>query len=124
MGLTMSPHDPCVFYGSLAPGLPPIYIGIYVDNFKYFRVSEEAEQLFERQLGSKCCVDFMGEVSWFLGCKYEWEFLSDGRLTVSITQTAKSEDLIATHGMEECNPVSSPYRSHATAVPLKTKSFL
>jgi hypothetical protein len=53
----------------------------------------------------------MGKVSWFLGCKYEWETLPDGRLTVSITQTAKSEELIETHHMTECNPVTSPYRS-------------
>jgi hypothetical protein len=34
------------------------------------------------------------------------------RLTVSITQTAKIEELIDTHGMLECNPVSSsPYCS-------------
>jgi hypothetical protein len=111
MGLTMSPHDPCVFYGTLKDGLPPIYIGIYVDDFKYFSLADETELLFEQQLGSKCRVDFMGEVSWFLGCKYEWENLPDGRLTVSITQTVKAEVLIETHGMEDCNPVASPYRS-------------
>lgn len=111
MGLKMSPHDPCVFYGSLQDDLPPIYIGIYVDDFKYFSLSDDTELLFEQQLGSKCRVDFMGEVSWFLGSKYEWETLPDGRLTVSITQTAKSEDLIESHGMEDCNPVASPYRS-------------
>jgi hypothetical protein len=113
MGLTMSPHDPCVFYGSLQEDLPPIYIRIYVDDFKYYSLSDETELLFEQQLGVKCRVDFMGEVSWFLGCKYEWENLPDGRLTVSITQTAKSEDLVESHGMEECNPVASPYRSGA-----------
>jgi hypothetical protein len=111
MGLTMSPHDPCVFYGTVKEGLPPIYVGIYVDDFKYFSLSDETEKLFETHLGSKCRVDFMGEVSWFLGCKYEWENLPDGRLTVSITQTAKSEELIENHGMTDCNPVSSPYRS-------------
>jgi hypothetical protein len=110
-GLTMSPHNPCVFYGSLKEGLPPIYIGIYVDDFKYFSLSDEVEELFESRLGSKCRVDFMGEVSWFLGCKYKWETLPVGRLTVSITQTAKAEDLIETHGMQDCNPVSSPYKS-------------
>jgi hypothetical protein len=107
----MSPHDPCVYFGTLKEGLPPIYIGLYVDDFKYFSLSDEVEQLFEAQLGSKCRVDFMGEVSWFLGCKYEWEHLPDGRLTVSITQTAKSEELIIAHGMADCNPVASPYRS-------------
>jgi hypothetical protein len=56
----------------------------------------------------------MGEVSWFLGCKYEWENLPDGRLAVSITQTAKTEDMIDDHGMTDCNPVGSPYRSGYT----------
>jgi hypothetical protein len=111
MGLTMSPHDPCVFYGSLRKDLPPIYVGIYVVNFKYFSLDDKTEKLFESQLGAKCRVDFMGEVSWFLGSKYEWENLPDGRLTLSITQTAKAEELIETHRMSECNPVASPYRS-------------
>jgi hypothetical protein len=130
MGLTMSPHDPCVFYGTMKEGQPPIYIGIYVDDFKYFSLSDKTEQAFEQQLGSKCRVDFMGEVSWFLCCKYEWN-LPDGRLTVSITQTAKSEDLIESHGMEDCNPVSSPYKSGLVidripneGVPVKEKMIL
>jgi hypothetical protein len=118
MGLETSDHDHCVFNGKLAPHLPPIYLGLYVDDFKYFSTSDETEKLFEKLfeklLGAKCKVDFMGEVSWFLGCKYEWEKLPDGRLTVSITQTAKAEDLIETHGMVDCNPVSSPYRSGYT----------
>jgi hypothetical protein len=131
MGLAMSPHDPCVFHGVLQEGLPPIYIGLYVDDFKYFSLSDETEKLFETQLGSKCRVDFMGEVSWFLGSKYEWEDLPDGRLTVSITQTAKAEELLENHGMEECNAVDSPYRSGFVidripddGVPVKQKTRL
>jgi hypothetical protein len=72
------------------------------------------EKLFEKLLGAKCKVDFMGEVSWFLGYTYEWEVLPDGHLTVSITQIAKAEDLINTHGMAECSPVASPYQSGLT----------
>jgi hypothetical protein len=37
----MSLHDPCVFSGTLREGLPPIYIDIYVDDFKYFSLSED-----------------------------------------------------------------------------------
>jgi hypothetical protein len=73
MGLTMSAHDPCVFSGKLAPHLPPIYLGLYVDDFKFFSTLNETKRLFEERLQAKCTVDFMGEVSWFLGCKYEWE---------------------------------------------------
>jgi hypothetical protein len=54
MGLTQSPHDPCVFYGQLDPDLPPIYIGLYVDDFKYFSPSDEVEALFEKRLSTKC----------------------------------------------------------------------
>jgi hypothetical protein len=72
MGLETSDHDHCVFTGKLAPHLPPLYLGLYVDDFKYFSSSDETEKLFEKLLGAKCKVDFMGEVSWFLGCKYEW----------------------------------------------------
>jgi hypothetical protein len=63
MGLQMSAHDPCVFYGPLDDNLPPIYIGIYVDDFKYYSHSDATKDLFEKQLGTKCRVDFMGEVS-------------------------------------------------------------
>jgi hypothetical protein len=114
MGLSISPHDPCVFYGKLADHLPPIYIGLYVDDFKYFSNSDETEKLFEQRLGSKCVVDFMGEVSWFLGCKYEWESLLDDRLTVSITQMAKTEDLMENHGIEKFIPWDRR-TSHATS---------
>jgi hypothetical protein len=114
MGLETSEHDHCVFTGKITPHLPPLYLGLYVDNFKYFSTSNETEKLFEKLLGAKCKVDFMGEVSWFLGCKYEWEQFPDGNLTVSITQTAKTEDLLETHGMAECNPVASPYQSGHT----------
>jgi hypothetical protein len=114
LGLSISDHDQCVFSGKLAPHLPPLYLGLYVDDFKYFSESDETERLFERLLGKRCKVDFMGEVSWFLGCKYEWENLDDGRLTVSIPQTAKAEDLLETHGMITCNSVLSPYRSGYT----------
>jgi hypothetical protein len=70
MGLETSDHDQCVFSGKIAPHLPPLYLGLYVDDFNYFSSSNETEKLFETLLGARCKVDFMGEVSWFLGCKY------------------------------------------------------
>ena len=82
-----------------------------MDDFKFFSLSSEVETLFEQQLSTKCRVDFMDNVSWFLGSKYEWETLTDKRLTVSITQTAKAEDIIDNHGMSDCNPIASPYRT-------------
>ena len=37
MVLAASPHDPFVYMVSLTPGGGPVYIGLYVDNFFYFR---------------------------------------------------------------------------------------
>ena len=111
IGLSMSPHDPCVFFGQLRDDLPPIYVGLYVDDFKYWSTSDETEKLFEKRMQATCKVDFMGAVSWFLGSKYEWSYLTDGRLSVSITQTAKTEALLEAHGMADCNPAPTPYKS-------------
>jgi hypothetical protein len=43
MGLTPCPHEPCLFTGILIVGSPPLYLGIYVDDFAYFSVSSDVE---------------------------------------------------------------------------------
>jgi hypothetical protein len=104
-------HDPCVFTGTLIPGGPLLYLGVYVDDFTYFSASDEVERIFEAALSSKLQINWMGEVGWFLGKAYEWDHLEDGRLCVTITQTAKIEAMLDDLGMSDCNPVKSPYRS-------------
>jgi hypothetical protein len=47
VGLKPCPHDPCVFTGVILDGHPPIYLGAYVDDFKYFSESDAVEQYFE-----------------------------------------------------------------------------
>ena len=51
--LKASPHDPCAYMGYLIPGGNPIYIGIYVDAFLYFRESDTLEEQFRTSLSSK-----------------------------------------------------------------------
>ena len=36
IGFTMHPSSPCIFVGTLIPGEPPVYLGLYVDDFIYF----------------------------------------------------------------------------------------
>jgi hypothetical protein len=104
-------HDPCAFTGTLIPGGPPLYLGIYVDDFTYFSASDEVERVFEAALLSKLKIDWMGKVGWFLGKAYKWDHLDDGRLCVTITQTAKIESMLEDLDLVDCNPVKSPYRS-------------
>eukprot|EP00957_Ditylum_brightwellii_P119326 9103295-Ditylum_brightwellii.AAC.1 len=45
IGLQSCPNAPCLFHGELLPGHPPIYVGLYVDNFVYFLPSPEVKKL-------------------------------------------------------------------------------
>ena len=46
LGLTNTPNSPCVFTGILIPDRPPIYIGLYVDDFCYFSEDDSVEEQF------------------------------------------------------------------------------
>jgi hypothetical protein len=69
MGLKNTDNSPCLFMGTIIEGEPPIYVGIYVDNIIYFSSSDNVERHLLSTIGS---VDFMGQVSHFLGIKFMW----------------------------------------------------
>jgi hypothetical protein len=94
MGLKQSTISPCLFVGNLIEGQPPIYIGIYVDDIIYFSVSDEVEKAFESKLSTIGNVDFMGQVSYFLGIEFSWRHHSDRNLSVSLTQQSFAENLV------------------------------
>lgn len=62
----------CLFYGTVIPGQPPVYVGIYVDDIIYFSPSDAVEQKFEEGLSTIGSVDYMGQVSLFLGTEFSW----------------------------------------------------
>jgi hypothetical protein len=41
IGLKPTKHDPCIFYGTIIPGKPPLYLAIYIDDFLYFSLDDE-----------------------------------------------------------------------------------
>ena len=66
------PNAPCIFHGKLSPNDPPIYVGIYVDDFVYFSSSPDVKSRFESQLSALTDVDFLGTVKHFLGIRFDW----------------------------------------------------
>jgi hypothetical protein len=94
LGLQNSPTSPCLFIGHPIDGGPPIYVGIYVDDIIYFSSSDAVERKFEESLGKLVTVEFMGQVSHFLGIKFSWKHHNDGHLTVNLTQQSFVETLI------------------------------
>jgi Reverse transcriptase (RNA-dependent DNA polymerase). len=53
IGLKSCPNAPCIFSGPILPDKPPLYVGIYVDDFIYFSSDPEVEQTFETILPTK-----------------------------------------------------------------------
>jgi hypothetical protein len=113
MGLKCSNISPCLFTGVLMPGQPPIYVGIYVDDIIYFSVSDDVEKQFESKLSTIGSVDFMGQVSLFLGTKFTWVHHEDGHLTVTLTQQSFIETLMDSLGIStsQLSTFTTPYKS-------------
>ena len=112
MGLKQSAHSPCIFTGTLIPGEPPIYVGIYVDDIIYFSSSDKVERKFEELLSTLGTVDFMGQVSLFLGTEFSWVHHDDGNISVSLTQQSFIESLLDTLGITHTTiaTFTSPYK--------------
>ena len=85
IGLTASPHNPCLYMGNpkssetsqtyveaVSFTAKPLYVGLYVNDFVYFSEDPEMEKRFKQELAKKRKVDFMGPVGWFLGTHFEW----------------------------------------------------
>jgi hypothetical protein len=113
LGLKNSSTSPCLFIGHPIDGGPPIYVGVYVDDIIYFSSSDDVERKFKESLGQLVSVDFMGQVSHFLGIEFSWKYHDDGHLTVNRTQQSFAETLIDSLGFSSLSTstYTTPYRS-------------
>ena len=114
IGLTRSPNSPCVYSGTLIPGQPPLYLGLYVDDFIFFSQSPEVEQHFETQFATHVTkVTYNAQVDFFLGIKFDCFRHPDNTVTIHLSQQAFIENLLITQNMhhDNINSVQSPYRS-------------
>jgi hypothetical protein len=98
MGLKSLDNSPCLYFGMLIDGEAPIYGGIYVDNIIYFSPSDSVERKFEQMLSSIGEVDFMGQVSHFLGIEFPWYSLDDGNISINLMQQSFTENLLDSLG--------------------------
>ena len=66
-----TPNNPCLFIGK-PDRIHTMYIALYVDDFVYFSPNRDTWIAFENTLKSLTNVDFMGQVTHFLGIKFNW----------------------------------------------------
>ena len=107
IGLTPCANSPCLFHGTLIPGKPKLYLGIYVDDFIYFSKDPEVEKLFEQKLQNQTQTDFMGKVSHFLGIRFQWRETPD-KVSVHMSQEAFADQLISNSGLDNDSASSKP----------------
>ena len=106
LGLQKCPNAPCLFKGTIIKGEPPLFLGLYVDDFVFFSTSPKVEKEFELKLKSKTNVDFMGNV------RFQWRQNSDS-LQVHLSQEAFAGNLIQQSGLDQFSTKSNliPFRS-------------
>jgi dUTPase/transposase InsO family protein len=113
IGLTQHPTSPCIFSGSIIPGEPPLYLGLYVDDFIYFSESAKVESMFEQKFGDTISTDFNGQIGYFLGINFTCKRQPNGDVNIHLGQEAFVENLcqIANLDNPHVAPVRTPYRS-------------
>ena len=112
MGLKQHPYSNCIFYGTLIPDQPPIYIGLYVDDFIYFSQSNAVEKQFETKFSATMPMEFNGEIQHFLGIKFTCTKTNDN-VTIHMGQEAFTESLVQAAGLDSdaVNCPNTPYKS-------------
>ena len=113
IGLKQHPTSPCIFYGSLIKGEPPLFLGLYVDDFLYFSESEKVEQVFQERFGAEIDTDFNGKIGYFLGINFDCTRHDDDNVTIHLSQEAFIDNLCELAGLSSAavNTVKTPYKS-------------
>ena len=113
LGFKVHASSPCIFIGTLIKGHPPIYLGLYVDDFIYFSESRQVEAKFEKEFGEKLDTDFNGEIQWFLGIKFTSERDKHRNVSILMSQSAFIDTLVQLTDLDKpyVTEPRTPYRN-------------
>ena len=118
------PHAPCLFKGSIIPGQPPLFLGLYVDDMVYFSESIAVEQAFENKFGSKIKTTFNGPAHHFLGLTIDIVKSQSNNISIHLSQQAFIESLLDeyNYNKQSINSTPSTYKSGIPidSIPLTT----
>ena len=125
IGSVQCPNVPCLFVGTLIEGHPPIYLGLYVDDFVYFSQSRESEKLFEKRFQAEVNVDFNGKIGYFLGINHRVHEHAEGNITIFLNQEAFIDTLTQQHELHHAhvNTPLSPYKSGLPVDKIKATTY-
>ena len=113
IGLKRVKNSNCIFSGIVLKGHPPIYVGLYVDDFIFFSASDKVEEAFQQKFGAEVKTTFDGDVSHFLGISFNNIRHDDGHLSIYTNQEPFIDTLVVRARLDgpDCATASTPYRS-------------
>ena len=113
VGLHQHPSSPCLFFGTILPGYPPLYLGLYVDDLIYFSEDPAVEKHFETEFGNKIDTSFNGPIDYFLGISFSHQRHINNDVTIHMSQHAFIDSLLVMTKLEHSDSHSAPtpYRS-------------
>ena len=86
-------------------------MGLYVDDLVSYSKSDKIREWFKNLLKSHIFVDFMDDISWFLGQRYNWHTYVDGTVSCQISQQAFTKGMLDKFNTEQCKKTLSSYYS-------------
>ena len=113
IGLYECPNAPCIFTGIVIEGEPPLFLGLFVDDFLYFSESTKVEEAFADKFGKCFDTDFQGDINHFLGIKFNCSRDDEDHVTVHMSQKNDALELIIKAQLDDIATASkdTPYRS-------------
>lgn len=86
LGLQPLPNAPCIFNGTILQDQPPLYLGLYIDDFIFFSESPTVEAAFQDKFTSLYKADFSPTISHFLGVNFDITKHPDGHIDMFMNQ--------------------------------------
>ena len=116
IGFVQHPNLPCLFIGNLIPNEPPIYLGLYVDDFLYFSKSKQVEEKYKREFIKKIDIDWNGQIDYFLGIKFQCKHHENNDVSILLSQEAFTDSLVdlAQLQSDDITTPETPYGSGYT----------
>ena len=113
LGLFLCPNAPCIFSGIIIEGEPPLYLGLFVDDFIYFSDSDSVEAAFKTGFASHFTADYQGNITHFLGIKFTC-IREEDDLTIYMNQPNDVQELITKAGLLASSQTAPKLLSQST----------
>ena len=89
LGLKQHPASPCLFTGTILPGKPPLYLGLYVNDFLYFSKSPEVKETFKTEFSKLISIEWKRDLDYFLSISFDCQQRHpDNHVTIKMHQEA------------------------------------